>query len=417
MKRTLTVIAASIIAVACSRKETVQQTGTAGQGAGQTAAQNHNRFSVPAGTPDDPAARERERFDNRWRKLTTFARQQEQPAGQRAARPAQNIRFVRGTKESFDGLSPDAINAAPVVVPITGDMKGPSILKTQVYLDRLNFSVGVVDGRWGRNSAISLWWYQRSRGLNPTGDVDEATFRALAGDAQSGPVVVTHHLTSDDVKGPFVTIPEDMYDKAELDCLCYESVREKLAEKFHTTTEFLAVLNPNVDLNSLKAGDSISVPNVRQGSGSNAPDISRIVVSLNGNTFNAFDSAGNLLFHAPTTVGSEYDPSPTETLEVKSIHEDPHFHYQPKLFYEVPDDEPEANLHPGPNSPVGVVWIALTKPHYGIHGTSSPDTIGYASSHGCIRLTNWDAREIGRRVSPGIKVEFTDTRRDTAAAE
>ena len=90
--------------------------------------------------------------------------------------------------------------------------------------------------------------------------------------------------------------------------------------------------------------------------------------------------------------------------------EDPWFHYQPKLFHEVDDDEPEANLKPGPNSPVGVIWTALKKPHFGIHGTSDPDSIGYASSHGCVRLTNWDALEVGRRVAPGVPVEFLDTR-------
>ena len=415
MKRTLAVIALAILTAACSREETPEPAATAAA----PTAQNDNRVSVPSrGAGADPAARERERFDTRWRDLVTFrqrqadagSQRQADPAAQRRAQSAQNIRFVRGAKQTFENASPDAINAAPVVVPITGDLKGPSVLKTQVYLDRLNFSVGVVDGRWGKNSAIALWWFQKTRGINPTGDVDEATFRALAGEAESGPVVVTHHLTSEDVKGPFVDIPEDMYDKAKLDCLCYESVSEKLAEKFHTTTDFLAVLNPGVDLGALKAGDSLNVPNVRQGSAASTPDISRIVVSLNGNTFNAYNASGNLVFHGPTTVGNEYDPSPTETLEIKSIHEDPHFHYQPKLFHEVPDDEPEANLNPGPNSPVGIVWIALSKRHYGIHGTSDPDSIGYASSHGCIRLTNWDAKHVAERVSPGIKVEFTDTR-------
>jgi lipoprotein-anchoring transpeptidase ErfK/SrfK len=135
------------------------------------------------------------------------------------------------------------------------------------------------------------------------------------------------------------------------------------------------------------------------------------VVSIRGNTFNGFDAQGNLVFHAPTTLGSEYDPSPRETLEVRKTTFDPWFHYQPTLFHEVPDHEPEANLAPGPNSPVGVVWIALSKPHYGIHGTSNPDSIGYTSSHGCVRLTNWDARDAGQRLAPGVKVEFRDTRR------
>jgi lipoprotein-anchoring transpeptidase ErfK/SrfK len=201
-----------------------------------------------------------------------------------------------------------------------------------------------------------------------------------------------------------------MYEKAELDCLCYESLKEKLAERFHTSIDFLDRLNQGVRFSDLQAGDPIWVPNVRPPVEQDRPDIARIVVSIRGNTFNAFDASGNLIFHAPTTLGSKYDPSPNETVEVTKVTHDPWFHYQPKLFHEVPDDEPEAHLHPGPNSPVGVVWIALSKPHFGIHGTSDPDSIGYASSHGCVRLTNWDAQEVAHRVRAGVQVEFLDTR-------
>jgi lipoprotein-anchoring transpeptidase ErfK/SrfK len=206
-----------------------------------------------------------------------------------------------------------------------------------------------------------------------------------------------------------------MYEKAKLDCLCYESKAEKLAELYHTTAEFLDQLNPDVDFSALKAGDRIWVPNVREPFRQTQPDIARVVVSIRGNTFNAFDAQGNLIFHAPTTLGNKYDPSPRETVQVKKIVHDPHFHYQPTLFAEVPDDEPEANLNPGPNSPVGVVWIALTKPHFGIHGTSDPDSIGYASSHGCVRLTNWDAQEVANRITEGVQIEFLDTRTQQAS--
>ena len=392
-------------AVACSREEVREKTGSAVQ-----KVEDAFEAAVPLGTRDDPAARERERFNNEWRKLQTFEAQKAQQQ-QQQRRMAQNLRFVTGVKETFKGLKAEQINAAPIAVPITGDVSGPSVLKTQVYLDRLRYSVGVLDGRWGRNSAIALWFYQRSIGLPSTGDVDETTFRMLAAEAESAPAVVGHQLTEDDLKGPFAPVPDDVYEQAKLDCLCYESVKEKLAERFHTTEEFLELLNPDADFGQLRAGESINVPNVRASLASPQPDIARIVVSLSGNSFNAFDAAGRLVFHAPTTVGSKYDPSPNETVTIRKIAHDPHFHYQPKLFHEVPDDEPEAVLKPGPNSPVGVVWMALSKPHFGIHGTSDPDSIGYASSHGCIRLANWDAREVSQRVREGIPVEFVDTRR------
>ncbi|HEV7242002.1 MAG TPA: L,D-transpeptidase family protein [Thermoanaerobaculia bacterium] len=407
MKREMVVLAAILaVAVACSKQEKTATTTVVEK------ADDPIDVAVPLGK-DDPAAREKERFDEGWRGI--FKDVQVQPS--QGPTPSEvQITFVPNGTESFKNFTdPNVINSAPVVIPIKGDVAGPSVLKTQVYLDRHGFSVGALDGRWGRNSAIALWWYQRSRGLNPIepGALDEATFRTLAAGAGAVPALVQYSLTADDLKGPFVSVPEDMYEKAELDCLCYESLKEKLAERFHASMDFLDQLNEGVSFSDLQAGDTIWVPNVRPAFEQDRFDIARVVVSIRGNTFNAFDANGNLIFHAPTTLGSKYDPSPNEAVEVKKVVFDPHFHYQPTLFAEVPDDEPEANLHPGPNSPVGLVWIALSKPHFGVHGTSDPDSIGYASSHGCVRLTNWDATEVAHRVRPGVPIEFLDTRQVT----
>ena len=401
--RTLIFAAMLCAVVACSKQETKEAATKVAQ-----KVEDAIDVAVPIGDKDDPQAREKERFDEGWRQLAVFRDVRPgSPLG--PTQPELKITFAPNGKETFKGLTADAINKAPVVVPIKGDVAGPSVLKTQVYLDRNGFSVGVLDGRWGKNSAIALWWYQRSRGINAAdpGALDEPTFRTLAASVNGDAALVTHTITEEDVKGPFTSIPEDMYGKAELECLCYESKEEKLAEMFHTTAEFLDQLNPDAELN---AGETIWVPNVRPPLTQDRPDIARVVVSIKGNTFNGFDAAGNLVFHAPTTIGSKYDPSPNETVQVKKIVHDPHFHYQPSLFAEVPDTDPEANLNPGPNSPVGVVWIALSKPHFGIHGTSDPDSIGYASSHGCVRLTNWDARDVSHRLAPNVPVEFLDTR-------
>jgi lipoprotein-anchoring transpeptidase ErfK/SrfK len=416
-KQTTVALMLLLAALGCSKQEAEQAGDKARDAATNVAEKVENAIdvAVPIGDRDDPAARERERFDEGWRGLESLREARAgQPQG--PAAPKLEVRFVPNGKESFKGLDANGINNAPVVVPLKGDVAGPSVLKTQVYLDRLRFSVGALDGRWGRNSAIALWWYQRSRGINATepGALDEQTFRALAGEAGAAAPVVQRQLTEKDLEGPFVSLPEDVYEKAKLDCLCYESVKEKLAERFHTSAEFLDTLNPERDFSALKAGDSIWVPNVREPVETDNPDIARVQISIRGNTFNAFDGSGNLVLHAPTTLGSKYDPSPRETLEVKKITFDPHFHYQPTLFHEVPDSDPEANLNPGPNSPVGVVWVALSKPHFGIHGTSDPDSIGYASSHGCVRLTNWDAREVAHRLKPGVQIEFVDTREKVA---
>ncbi len=404
-----------LLAAACTKEEAKQKTQNA---ATKVAQKVHDAFDVsaPMGKPESPQAaqdREKQRFDQQWRALQSFrAQQAAQAAAQRAAQAAAaqpQIQFVTGQKQSFKGLDANGINAAPVNVPITGDVKGPSVLRAQVYLDRVHFSVGAIDGRWGRNSAIAVWLWQRAHGIEPSGDVDEATFRTLAAAAENVPPVVTHTLTADDVKGPFVHIPDDVYEKQHLACLCYETLREKLAERFHADMDFLEQLNPDVKFSELQAGATINVPNVRPPMTADQKDFAKVVISIAGNSFNAFDAAGNLVFHAPTTLGAGYDPSPDETLHVVKIIADPHFHYDPTLYHEVADTEPDAHLSPGPNSPVGIVWIALSKEHYGVHGTNEPEAIGYASSHGCVRLTNWDAEEVEHRISEGVQISFVDS--------
>jgi lipoprotein-anchoring transpeptidase ErfK/SrfK len=417
MKRRTGIVffAAMVILAACSREEAKQKTQNVAAKVAQKV-QNVFDVSAPMGKPDGREAaqqRERERFDQQWRALQSF-RAQQAAAAQRAAQAAAaqpQVNFVTGQKQSFKGLDASAINASPVNVPVTGDVKGPSVLRAQVYLDRAHFSVGAIDGRWGRNSAIAVWLWQRGHGIEPTGDVDEATFRSLAAAAENVQPVVSYTLTADDVKGPFVSIPEDVYEKQHLSCLCYETLREKLAERFHVAEDFLELLNPDVKFSQLQAGATINVPNVRAPMTADQKDFAKVVISIAGNSFNAFDAAGNMVFHAPSTLGAGYDPSPDETLHVVKVIPDPHFHYDPTLYHEVPDSMPDAHLSPGPNSPVGVVWIALSKEHYGIHGTNDPEAIGYASSHGCVRLTNWDAAEVGHRISEGVPVSFVDSSR------
>jgi lipoprotein-anchoring transpeptidase ErfK/SrfK len=444
-KKTIT-IAAVLLAAACSREQATQTAAHAKDSAKSAVNKAADALNVetpyertpPTDTAAEAKAREQQRLDQQWRQLQSFHAQQAAAAQQQAAQqqaaqqqtattataepqqgaaaPAANVAFVKGKKERLKGLTPDAVNAAPVSVPITGDASGPSALRTQVLLDRSDFSVGPLDGRWGKNSAVAVFWFQRTHGLPETGDVDEATYRALAAAGGNAPALKPYAITADDTKGPFVTLPSDVYEKEKLDCLCYETMKEELAEKFHTTQDFLDIVNPDVKFSELKVGDTIVVPNVREPLTADRGDIAQVVISVAGNSFNAFDAAGKLVFHAPTTLGSKYDPSPNETVKVVGIAQNPNFHYQPTLFHEVPDSDPEAHLKPGPNSPVGVVWMALSKPHFGIHGTSDPDSIGYASSHGCIRLTNWDAEEVSHRISRGVQVQFVDTRHETAKA-
>ena len=365
--------------------------------------------SVPLGASPTPEELERQRLSAAWRQLPSF--KDTLSPGSPAQAASVPIETVERFNEPLTAESLRDLDAVSYRVPIRGDVRGPSVVRVQVLLDRASFSVGSIDGRWGKNSEIAVYWFQGANGLPQTGEVDAATLQALVGAAGDQPAVRTYNVTAADLRGPFRPIPGDVYAQAKLDCLCYESPREALAEKFHTAPELLDLLNPGVDLGHVHEGDAIHVLNVRAPLPDGQPkDIARIVVSVEGSYLHGFDASGALRLHAPSTLGSKFDPSPNETLKINGVAFNPQFRYQPKLFAEVPDENPEAQLQPGPNSPVGVVWMALSKPHYGIHGTSEPETIGYATSHGCVRLRNWDAHDLAHRIDRGISVAFVDPR-------
>ena len=307
--------------------------------------------------------------------------------------------------------------------PITIPKRGAAALQLQVLLDRAHFSPGIIDGVWGDNAAKALAYYGSSQSADSSAPVDsvmildEATYSRLRTAMGSQPILTSYTVTSADVQGPFKKVPDNVYEQAKLDCLCYESAKEGIAEKFHTSVKLLAQLNPKVSLDTLTAGTTLIVPNVSvesvDGVASGAAPssgIAKLVISKTGFWTHAVDSSGKVLYHFPSTLGSGYlssaDESPTGGFKITNVSWNPAFHYQPKLFAEVSDAKPEARLPKGPNSPVGVVWMALSKPHFGIHGTSAPETIGYSNSHGCVRLTNWDATELGHLISKGTPVEF-----------
>ena len=316
---------------------------------------------------------------------------------------------------AFKRVTPATTNARLTRFPAGIPPEGPSTLHVQIMLDRASFSPGILDGMWGDNAAKALRWFRFASGIDTaaaqattdsTAVIDQATYQKLVSAAGPTPLITQYTVTADDVKGPFLDIPDRVYDQAKLDCLCYSSAAEALAEKFHTSERTLAQLNPSVDLDSIAAGTTIAVPNVAGNTAARPPSVAKVIVSRTDFWLHGVDSTGRIVWHAPSTLGAGYDPSPTGDYRITGIAQNPTFHYQPSLFAEVPDSRPEANLPAGPNSPVGVVWMSLSKPHYGIHGTSSPETIGYANSHGCVRLTNWDARELSSTVKAGTPVEF-----------
>ncbi|MBK6404439.1 MAG: murein L,D-transpeptidase [Holophagales bacterium] len=302
----------------------------------------------------------------------------------------------KAARSPRSGLSSSGANDAsrtPRLGP--GSTSTSSILRAQVLLDRAHFSPGEIDGHYGGNTRRAVAAFNESRRLKGGEKVDAKTWAALNRD--TAPVVVPYVLTPGDVGGPFEKLPTETPDRAKLSALGFESVVESLGERFHASPGLLRALNPGA---AFDAGASIQVPNVERVPLEKAKGIT-VRVSESDHSAVAVGPDGAVLARYPATVGSEHDPLPLGEWKINGVATDPSFNYNPELFWDSEPGDEKAKLPPGPNNPVGVVWIDLSKPHYGIHGTPEPSTIGGKTSHGCIRLTNWDARELGDLVSPG----------------
>jgi lipoprotein-anchoring transpeptidase ErfK/SrfK len=291
--------------------------------------------------------------------------------------------------------------AVSLGVLMLGSAAAAETVHIQVLLDRAHFSPGEIDGRWGSNTERALRAFQRSRGIDDAGKPTDETLAALGRDGMPA-ALVQYVLTDADVAGPFAPVPEDMMDKAALPRLGYSSLLEDLAERFHASPELLQALNPGASFAG--AGESILVPDVH----TEPPPgpAARVVVDADTLSVAALDANGTVLAQYPASVGSEHDPLPVGGFAITSVLWEPPFFYNPDLFWDADPDHAKAKVPPGPNSPVGLVWIGLTKPHYGIHGTPEPAHVGKTQSHGCIRLVNWDASELAGLVAEGTPVEL-----------
>ena len=311
-----------------------------------------------------------------------------------------NIASARVAKHkvAVPAFTTAATNDATKKPALTSTSKpGSVILRAQILLDRAHCSPGEIDGRYGGNTRLAVTEFNLSHGIKAGANVTAATWDALNKDA--APVIIPYTLTTADVAGPFVVNPPEMIDKAKLPALGYGSVAEELGERFHISPALLQTLNRGIKFD--KVGVIIQAPAVTR------PPLPKtagmiIRVSKRRTTVEVVDAKGGLLASYPATIGSVHDPLPIGKWKINGVEWDPTFQYNPDLFWDAEASDKKAKIPAGPNNPVGVVWIDLSKPHYGIHGTPEPSTIGKTTSHGCIRLTNWDATELAKVVTPGM---------------
>ena len=287
-----------------------------------------------------------------------------------------------------------------VASPLTPELQ--EALQTQVMLDRAGFSPGEIDGTLGLNTQRALAAYQKAGGQ--------------PGAFPNDPVI-RYRIADEDVAGPFTPkIPDDLMAQAALPALNYRDAVEELGERFHASPALLRRLNPAA---KFAAGEEILVPNVldtvqpvgpprgQQTGGENAADVI-VTVTRSTSSITITDDSGHRLLYAPVTTGSQHDPLPIGEWKVTGVRRNPEFHYNPQLFWDAEPTHSKATIKAGPNNPVGVVWIDITRPHYGLHGTPEPSKIGKTESHGCVRLTNWDAMKVASLVRPGSRVVFAE---------
>lgn len=298
-------------------------------------------------------------------------------------------------------LSADTINSATYDGGMLADGQSALTFKTQVLLDRAGISPGVVDGYKGGMSESALRAFERREGLPEDGILDAEVWAALGGDT-AAPIVSTYTITAEDhdrIMGP---LPDDYAEKAQLEWLGYTSVAERLAEDFHMDEDTLRAMNSG---SNFAIGSTITVAQPAEPVEGTVATI-EIVKATNRLIARAED--GSVISNYPVAIGSAQTPSPSGKHEVLAIAFEPNYTYNPDLNFQQGDNDEVLIVPPGPNGPVGIVWIDLSKPTYGIHGTPEPASLFNAQSNGCVRMTNWDVMELAEMVSQGVEVTFVE---------
>ena len=279
----------------------------------------------------------------------------------------------------------------------------PMYARAHVMLNNAHASPGAIDGSSGKNTLKAIASFQQMNGLKATGILTKETWDALVAKQDNKPAFVEYTITAADLKGPYAkSIPHDYAEQAKMPGLYYTRVSEMLGEKFHMDENFLKKINPKATFS--KIGEKIIVSSVRN---QLPEDIHLIVAHKGAKQLYLFNSKNEMIASFPATIGSADTPSPTGTYKITGVTQNPWYSYSPSNFIQGKNLKP-LSLPPGPNGPVGNIWIGLSKKSFGIHGTPNPSTISKTASHGCIRLTNWDANDLGKKVKSGVTVKFLE---------
>jgi lipoprotein-anchoring transpeptidase ErfK/SrfK len=305
-------------------------------------------------------------------------------------------------------LSPDAINSAEPSNKLLIEDKATAVgVRLQVLLAKAHFSPGEIDGKFGENAKKALRAYAEAQQLPSADRLTEEVWKALRADDR--PVTSNYTITDKDVAGPFLEkLPSKMEDMKDIPKLGYTSPREAIAEKFHMSEQLLTALNPGKKFD--RAGETIVVTDTAVGENGESAEANRVEVDKARQTVTLFDKSNTLIGFYPATVGSEEKPSPSGTLKVTKVSRNPTYRYNPDYKFKGVRSNKPFTIKPGPNNPVGTVWISLSAEGYGIHGTPAPGKVSKTESHGCVRLTNWDAERVAASVAKGTRVEFVDHR-------